>query len=52
LIHRKKCAIISTQLGAVTVSTGLERQERQVDGNLKMRQLNITANNYQMAYAA
>jgi len=52
LIHKEKCAILSTQLGAVTVSTGLERQEWQVDGNLKMHQLNITGNNYQMAYAA
>ena len=34
------------------VSTGLERLELQVDGNLKMYQLNITGNNYQMAYAA
>jgi len=34
------------------VSTGLVEQEWQVDGNLKMRQLNITGNNYQMAFAA
>lgn len=46
------CAIISTQLGAVMVSTGLVEQEWQVDGNLKMHQLNITGNNYSMAYAA
>ncbi len=46
------CVIISTQHGAVMVSTGLVEQEWQVDGNLKMRQLNITGNNYSMAYAA
>jgi len=46
------CVIISTQLGAALVSTGLVEQEWQVDGNLKMHQLNITGNNYSMAYAA
>ena len=47
-----KCGIISIQLGDVLVSTGLVIEEWQVDGNPKMRQLNITGNNYQMAYAA
>ena len=46
------CGIITTQLGAVMVSTGLMVIELQVDGNLYMHQLNITGNNYSMAYAA
>ena len=46
------CVIISTQPGAALVSTGLVVQEWQVDGNHKMHQLNITGNNYSMAYAA
>ena len=44
--------MISTRHGAALVSTGLVEQELQVDGNLQMHQLNITGNNYSMAYAA